>query len=65
MKVYEQVAAMKGYENANIIALALWEEVYPDGLMFALTDTFSTEAFLKVHIGLFASIVSLTYYPVL
>jgi nicotinate phosphoribosyltransferase len=44
-----QVAALKGYENANGKALDLWEEVYPDVLLLALTDTFSTEVFFKVH----------------
>lgn len=41
------VAALKGYENANMTALDLWEDVYPDGLLFALTDTFSTDVFFK------------------
>jgi len=41
------VGAMKGYENANSIALDLWEEVYPNALLMALTDTFSTTAFFK------------------
>jgi hypothetical protein len=47
MRHRRQVAALKGYENANMTALDLWQEVYPEGLVFALTDTFSTEAFLK------------------
>ena len=42
------VAVLKGYENANGKALDLWEEVYPDVLLLALTDTFSTEVFYKV-----------------
>ncbi|TCD70181.1 nicotinate phosphoribosyltransferase [Steccherinum ochraceum] len=41
------VGAMRGYEHANGIALDLWEDVYPDVLLLALTDTFSTEAFFK------------------
>jgi len=41
------VGAMKGYENANSLALDLWEEVYPNALLIALTDTFSTTAFFK------------------
>jgi len=41
------VAALKGYENANAAALDMWEDVYPDGLLFALTDTFTTESFFK------------------
>ncbi|EPS93605.1 hypothetical protein FOMPIDRAFT_1063457 [Fomitopsis schrenkii] len=41
------VGALKGYERANATALALWEEVYPDALQLALTDTFSTAVFYK------------------
>ncbi|KZT29231.1 nicotinate phosphoribosyltransferase, partial [Neolentinus lepideus HHB14362 ss-1] len=41
------VAALKGYENCNGLALDLWEQVYPGSLLIALTDTFSTEAFYK------------------
>ncbi|KAG8740189.1 nicotinate phosphoribosyltransferase [Ceratobasidium sp. 414] len=43
------IAATRGYENANGIALDLWEATYPttksNTLHIALTDTFSTEAF--------------------
>jgi nicotinate phosphoribosyltransferase len=42
---------MKGYENANSIALDLWEDVYPNALLMALTDTFSTTAFFKARIS--------------
>ncbi len=45
-----KVAALRGYENANGMALDLWETVYPDGPLIALTDTFSTESFYKVRI---------------
>ena len=45
---------MKGYENANSIALDLWEEVYPNTLLIALTDTFSTTAFFKANNSAFA-----------
>jgi len=45
------VGAMKGYENANSIALDLWEDVYPNALLLALTDTFSTTAFFKARIS--------------
>ncbi|KAH9942787.1 nicotinate phosphoribosyltransferase [Amylocystis lapponica] len=38
---------MAGYEHANSLALDLWEDVYPDALQLALTDTFSTAAFFK------------------
>ncbi|KAI0671972.1 nicotinate phosphoribosyltransferase [Trametes maxima] len=41
------VGALKGYEGVNATALRLWEEVYPNVLLIALTDTFSTEAFYK------------------
>lgn len=39
---------MNGYENANSIALDLWEELYSGPLLIALTDTFSTASFLQV-----------------
>ncbi|KAJ8521135.1 hypothetical protein ONZ45_g2123 [Pleurotus djamor] len=39
------LGALKGYADANKLALELWEEVYPDALHVALTDTFSTQAF--------------------
>lgn len=41
------VAVLKGYRNANGTALDLWESVYPNVLLLALTDTFSTEVFYK------------------
>ncbi|KAL0954721.1 hypothetical protein HGRIS_003674 [Hohenbuehelia grisea] len=41
------VAALRGYEEANSLALALWEEVFPNDLLVALTDTFSSQAFFK------------------
>ncbi|KAI9001524.1 nicotinate phosphoribosyltransferase [Trametes punicea] len=41
------VGALRGYPHANATALKLWEEVYPNVLQIALTDTFSTEAFYK------------------
>ena len=41
---------MKGFEHANALALDLWEDVYPDDLHLALTDTYSTEAFYKVRL---------------
>ncbi len=44
----QQVGALRGYEHANKLALDLWEAVYPNALLLALTDTFSTEAFYKV-----------------
>ncbi|KAJ7494570.1 nicotinate phosphoribosyltransferase [Mycena galericulata] len=45
------VAALKGYENANSVAMDLWEEIYPDSLLIALTDTFSSEAFFKSFVS--------------
>ncbi|KAJ6544846.1 nicotinate phosphoribosyltransferase [Mycena vulgaris] len=45
------VAALKGYEDANSVAMSLWEEVYPNALLIALTDTFSSEAFFKSFTG--------------
>ncbi|PAV24028.1 nicotinate phosphoribosyltransferase [Pyrrhoderma noxium] len=41
------VAAIRGYEGANGVALDLWEQVYPKGPLIALTDTFSTDIFFK------------------
>lgn len=41
------VAALTGYDDANIRALRLWEETYHDTLLVALTDTFSTQVFFK------------------
>ena len=43
------VAAIGGYENTNGRAMDLWEAVYPNALLVALTDTFSTEAFYQVR----------------
>ncbi|KAG6850252.1 hypothetical protein H0H93_015804 [Arthromyces matolae] len=42
------VAAIKGYENTHSVSLDLWEAVYPNSLLIALTDTFTTHAFFKV-----------------
>lgn len=44
----QQVGALRGYEHANGVAMDLWEAVYPNVLLLALTDTFSTEGFYKV-----------------
>ncbi|TFK70289.1 nicotinate phosphoribosyltransferase [Pluteus cervinus] len=41
------VAALKGYEQANVSALHLWENLYSDAALIALTDTFSTDVFFK------------------
>ncbi|KAF8606492.1 nicotinate phosphoribosyltransferase [Ceratobasidium sp. AG-I] len=45
------IAAIKGYNNANGIAMDLWEKTYltttSDTLHIALTDTFSTDVFNK------------------
>ena len=47
-RIDAQVGALQGYDNANAIALELWEKTYPNALQIALTDTFSSEAFFKV-----------------
>lgn len=44
-----QVAALKGYKDANMNALKLWEETYPNNLFVALTDTFSTKVFFQAR----------------
>ncbi|KAF7327548.1 Nicotinate phosphoribosyltransferase [Mycena kentingensis (nom. inval.)] len=43
------VAALKGYEDANSTAMDLWEEVYHNVLLIALTDTFSSKAFFQSY----------------
>ncbi|KAJ7158935.1 nicotinate phosphoribosyltransferase [Mycena filopes] len=43
------VAALKGYKDANSVAMDLWEAVYPNALLIALTDTFSSGAFFKSY----------------
>ncbi|KAJ7773032.1 nicotinate phosphoribosyltransferase [Mycena metata] len=43
------VAALKGYRDANSVAMDLWEAVYPNALLIALTDTFSSGAFFKSY----------------
>jgi len=45
--VARTVAAIRGYQNANSVAMELWEAVYSNSLLIALTDTFSTEVFYK------------------
>jgi nicotinate phosphoribosyltransferase len=47
--MFLQVAALKGYEHANTVALDLWEEIYPDQLFYTVTDTFTTGAFFKAR----------------
>jgi len=48
------IAALRGYEHANSIAMDLWEETYPttltNTLHIALTDTFSSEVFFKEYV---------------
>ncbi|KAG6810433.1 hypothetical protein H0H92_011875 [Tricholoma furcatifolium] len=44
---HAQVAAIKGYHSTHCESLDLWEAVYPNSLLIALTDTFTTEAFFK------------------
>jgi nicotinate phosphoribosyltransferase len=47
------VGALNGYEHANSTALNLWEEIYGDNRspLIALTDTFSTECFLREFVA--------------
>ena len=40
-------AAKYGYRRANIMALTRWSDVYRGDLGIALTDTFTTQSFLK------------------
>jgi hypothetical protein len=41
--------------------LDLWETVYPDALLIALTDTFSSESFFKAWLLLYADgLISIT-----
>jgi nicotinate phosphoribosyltransferase len=49
------VAALNGYEHANSTALNLWEEIYGDNRspLIALTDTFSTECFLREFVAVY------------
>ncbi|KAF5327172.1 hypothetical protein D9619_004623 [Psilocybe cf. subviscida] len=46
------VAALQGYEHANSTALRLWENVYTGASapLISLTDTFSTDAFMKASV---------------
>jgi hypothetical protein len=46
---WAQLASLNGYEGVHNRALTMWEEVYPDALLVALTDTFTTQAFFKVR----------------
>ncbi|SCV71949.1 BQ2448_4643 [Microbotryum intermedium] len=40
------IAALRGYEKSNALAMRLWDECYPSkALSVALTDTFSTKPF--------------------
>lgn len=55
------VAALRGYDSANVAALQLWEELYAPpafeakspahDLRIALTDTFSSEVFFRDLLG--------------
>ena len=53
MLTLDQIAALQGYENANIKALQYWEDVYPANraqvMLIALSDTFSSEVFFRVR----------------
>ncbi|KAF8871767.1 nicotinate phosphoribosyltransferase [Infundibulicybe gibba] len=41
------IAALKGYERANSVALDLWEKIYSGSTLIALTDTFTSEVFFR------------------
>ncbi|KAJ3861622.1 nicotinate phosphoribosyltransferase [Lentinula novae-zelandiae] len=41
------IGALKGYESVNDLALEIWETTYPNAILLALTDTFSTTAFFQ------------------
>ncbi|KAE9407615.1 nicotinate phosphoribosyltransferase [Gymnopus androsaceus JB14] len=41
------IGALKGYETVNDLALEMWESVYTNAILLALTDTFSTSAFFR------------------
>ena len=56
-----QIAGLTGYEEANTTALALWEAVYPNVLLIALTDTFSTKAFFAVRSSQTSSILGVMF----
>ncbi|KAG6907090.1 hypothetical protein DXG01_010624 [Tephrocybe rancida] len=41
------VAALEGYTQTHSVSLDLWEAVYRESLLIALTDTFTTDAFFQ------------------
>ena len=41
-------SALEGYGSANALAMDAWKRVYPEALGIALTDTYTTEEFLKI-----------------
>jgi len=46
-ELYMAIAAMYGYNNANVIGMDKWIETYKGNLGIALTDTFTTDVFLR------------------
>ncbi|KAJ3716207.1 nicotinate phosphoribosyltransferase [Lentinula raphanica] len=41
------IGALRGYEAVHETALEIWENAYPNAILLALTDTFSTQAFFQ------------------
>ncbi|KIK63229.1 hypothetical protein GYMLUDRAFT_41554 [Collybiopsis luxurians FD-317 M1] len=41
------IGALRGYEKVHDLALEIWETAYPNAILLALTDTFSTNAFFQ------------------
>jgi len=48
-EIFSAVAAMEGVENANFIVLDKWAQTFGGLLGVALTDTFTTEHFLRTY----------------
>ena len=50
------IAAMYGYAHANKIAMDFWTKTYNGNLGIALTDTFTTDAFLQDFDSMYANL---------
>jgi nicotinate phosphoribosyltransferase len=46
-EIFSAVAAMAGVENANNVVLGKWSDIYHGSLGVGLTDTFTTDFFLR------------------
>lgn len=53
---YQIIGAIYGIEVANKIAMMIWHEIYGKSLGYVLTDTFTTDYFLKDFDRIFAMI---------